>query len=145
MLLQFTKQLNLIVRNPTFLAVLSIFLLSFIIFYQTWNSLVAIWIRSETFAHGFIVIPISLWVIWQKKQLHPFLHPTQPSWTGLIFTLSNGFLWLLGSLIHALVIQQYALIGMLIGSIWFYLGNEPSKKLLFPLAFLYFMVPLASH
>ena len=102
----------------------------------------SIWARSETFAHGFIVIPISLWLVWQKKELHPYLHPSQPSLTGLTFVLLNGFLWLLSSLIHALVIEQYALIGILVGSIWFYLGNEASKKLIFPLAFLYFMVPV---
>ncbi len=139
---QVINPIKSIIQNTTFLAVFAIFLLSCLIYSQTWEGLVAIWIRSETFAHGFIVIPISLWVIWQKKQLHPYLRPTQPSLIGLIFVLLNGFLWFLASLIHALVIQQYALIGILIGSIWFYLGNETCKKLIFPLAFLYFMVPV---
>ncbi|MEP7183975.1 MAG: exosortase A, partial [Betaproteobacteria bacterium] len=28
------------------------------VFWQTAESIVAIWIRSETFAHGFVVIPL---------------------------------------------------------------------------------------
>ena len=136
------KSTKKIIQNPTFLAISAIFLLTCLIYFQTWSGLVSIWARSETFAHGFIVIPISLWLVWQKKELHPYLHPTQPSMIGLTFVLLNGFLWLLASLIHALVIEQYALIGILVGSIWFYLGNETSKKLIFPLVFLYFMVPV---
>ena len=136
------KSTKKILQNPTFLAVSAIFLLTCLIYFQTWSGLVSIWARSETFAHGFIVIPISLWLVWQKKELHPYLHPSQPSLTGLTFVLLNGFLWLLASLINALVIEQYALIGILVASIWFFLGNETSKKLIFPLAFLYFMVPV---
>jgi len=104
--------------------------------------MVDIWIRSETFTHGFFVIPMSLWLIWQNKALHGHLHPIKLSYLGLIFVLLNGMLWLVGSLINALVIEQYALIGMLIGSLWFYLGNDTSKKLSFPLFFLYMMVPV---
>ncbi len=131
-----------LLRHPTVLALLTISGLTGLIYWQTWQSLIDIWIRSETFAHGFIVIPVSLWLVWQNKAIHPYLYPGKPSWLGLIFLLANGFLWLLGSLIHALVIQQYALVGILIGSIWFYLGNAATKKLIFPLVFLYFMVPV---
>ncbi len=136
------SSLKTIARHPAFIGVSSIFLLTVIIFFPTWKSLVDIWTRSETFAHGFIVIPISLWVIWQNKALHNQIIPKGPSWLGLGFTAVNGFVWLLASLIHALVIQQYALVGILIGGIWFYLGNETTKKLIFPLTFLYFMVPV---
>lgn len=136
------KPIKSIILSPAFLGVFSIFLLTWLIYLNTWESLVDIWVRSETFAHGFIVIPISLWIIWQKKEIHPYLYPTKPSWAGLSFLLLNGLLWLLASLIHALVIQQYALVGIIIGGIWFYLGNEATKKIIFPLAFLYFMVPV---
>ncbi len=128
--------------NTTVRIVIAIFLLTVIFYYPTWTSLVSIWTRSETFAHGYIVIPVSLWLIWQNKAIHPYLFPGKPSGWGLLFLLANGFLWLLASLINVLVIQQYALVGILIGAIWFYLGNETSKKLIFPLAFLYFMVPV---
>lgn len=104
--------------------------------------MVSIWVRSETFTHGFFVMPASLWLIWQNKPLHPHLYPNQPSLLGLGFILINGFIWLLASLTHTLVIQQYTLVGILIGSLWFYLGNKVTRKLLFPLAFLYFMVPV---
>ncbi|MCF7972071.1 MAG: exosortase A [Methylococcaceae bacterium] len=128
--------------NKTALYLSAILLLSISLYFATWNAMVAIWMRSETFTHGFFVIPMSLWLIWQNKSLHGHLHPIKPSYSGLIFLLLNGMLWLVGNLINALVIEQYALIGMLIGSLWFYLGNDTSKKLSFPLFFLYMMVPV---
>lgn len=137
--LETTKKLA---TNTTVRIVFAIFLLTVVFFYSTWASLVSTWTRSATFAHGYIVIPVSLWLIWQNKAIHPYLFPGKPSIWGLLFLLANGLLWLLASLINALVIQQYALIGILIGAIWFYLGNKTSKKIIFPLAFLYFMVPV---
>lgn len=121
----------------------TITILSVIIFFNTWQSMVNIWIRSETFSHGFIVLPTSLWLIWKNKASHNLLlNPDKVSWLGLAFAVANGFLWLIASLMNVLVVEQYALVGMLIGAYWSFLGNEPSKTIVFPLAFLYFMVPV---
>ena len=35
--------------------------------WRTAASIVAIWWRSETFAHGFIVVPICLWLAWRRR------------------------------------------------------------------------------
>ena len=32
--------------------------------WRTMASIVAIWIRSETFAHGFIIAPMCIWLVW---------------------------------------------------------------------------------
>ncbi len=29
--------------------------------------MVAIWLRSDTFAHGFLILPICLWLVWRKR------------------------------------------------------------------------------
>ena len=122
--------------------IISILLISVVIFFDTWKSLVEIWIRSDTYAHGFLVIPGSLWLIWQNKSLHPYLHPTKPSLLGVIFIILNGVFWLFAAMTQILVIQQLALVGMLIGAYWFYLGNNTVKQFIFPIVFLYFMVPV---
>ena len=133
-------------NKVTFLTyTISILLFSFIIFFDTWKSLVEIWMRSDTYAHGFFVLPASLWLIWQNKSLHAHLYPTKPSFLGASFILLNGLLWLFSSIIKTLVVQQLALVGMLIGGFWFYLGNSTTKKLIFPLVFLYFMVPVGEQ
>ncbi len=116
------------------------------IFYSSWESLVSIWLRSDTYAHGLIVFPVSIWLVWRNKPCHAgILNPQSRSWLGLLFLISNGLLWLMASIIDVLVIQQYALIGILVGSLWFWLGNKASQSILFPLVFLYLMVPVGEN
>ncbi|HEX7971153.1 MAG TPA: archaeosortase/exosortase family protein, partial [Thiobacillus sp.] len=35
------------------------------VFWPTFHSMVAVWARSETFAHGYLIFPISAWLIWR--------------------------------------------------------------------------------
>ena len=37
----------------------------FLIYFDTARSIVSIWNSSETFAHGYIILPISLWLQYQ--------------------------------------------------------------------------------
>ena len=34
---------------------------------STVESIVAIWARSETFAHGYLIVPIVLLLVWQRR------------------------------------------------------------------------------
>ncbi|TVO73574.1 exosortase A [Sedimenticola selenatireducens] len=111
------------------------------IFYETVWSMVSIWYRSETFAHGFIILPITLWLIWEKRKVLSTLHPV-PEYRVLVLLSGAGFLWLLGYLVSALVIQQLALVSLIIFSIWVVLGNRITWLISFPLAYLFFAVPM---
>jgi len=123
--------------------VLTIILIAAVIglFYETAWSMVSIWYRSETFAHGFIIIPITLWLIWEKRSTLQQLTP-QPEYRVVLLLVGGGFLWLTGYLADALVIQQLALVSILIFGIWTLLGNRIAWVLAFPLAFLFFAVPM---
>ena len=111
------------------------------IFHETAWSMVSIWYRSETFAHGFIILPITLWLIWEKRKFLSNLSAT-PEYRALILLAGSGFVWLLGYLVSALVIQQLALVAMLITSVWVVLGNRITWMISFPLAYLFFAVPM---
>lgn len=127
-------------RNNILLSLVAILLFSGLIFFETWQSTVDIWMRTGTYAHGFFVLPASIWFVFIKRDNLASLK-VQPSWLALAFLVLNGMFWLMGDLIDALVVEQFALVGLLIAVIWFYVGNEVSKAILFPLLFLYFMVP----
>ncbi|MCW8882507.1 MAG: exosortase A [Sedimenticola sp.] len=111
------------------------------IFHETAWSMVSIWYRSETFAHGFIIAPITIWLIWEKRSQLSRLSAV-PEYRVLILLAAAGFIWLLGYLVSALVIQQLALVALLIFSIWAVLGNKISWVISFPLAYLFFAVPM---
>ena len=53
-------------RTPILAASLAV--MGIVVFYwSTAASAVAIWARSETFVHCFIVVPISLWLAWRRR------------------------------------------------------------------------------
>ena len=83
--------------------------LVFAVFWQTTASMVEIWRRSETFQHCFVVIPIALWLVWDKRSQLSVAAP-KPFWLGFLSIALFGCLWLFGVLSAAQVISQFALI-----------------------------------
>tara|TARA_R110002072_G_scaffold84388_25_gene191495 strand:+ start:9200 stop:10726 length:1527 start_codon:yes stop_codon:yes gene_type:complete len=112
-----------------------------LIFHQTAWSMVYIWSRSETFAHGFLILPISLWLIWTRRDLLVSINPQPAWWVGLLL-LPIGFGWLLAWLVDVAVIQQLALVAMLIVGSWAIMGHRLGMVMAFPLFFLFFAVPI---
>lgn len=110
-------------------------------FYVSVSSMVAIWIRSETYAHCFLILPIALWMIWQRKE-RVYQSITRPSLWAIVPLLLSGLAWYLAVLVDVLVVQHFALIGMLISGVWMLLGSAASWQMAFPLAYLFFMVPV---
>ncbi len=126
------------------IALILVTLCSVGLFFETWASIVSIWMRSETFAHGFLVLPISLWLVWTRKEHYRSLYP-QFSLLGLGFISACGFMWLAADLANVLVIRQWAVVGMLVGGCWAVLGNRVAGQIMFPLLFLFLMVPFGEE
>ena len=124
-------------------AILSVFLLIFIlgIFYQTTFSMVSTWIRSETYTHGFLILPITIWLIWRKRKVLSYCQP-ESTFLALIPLSLVGVIWMLGSLVDVLVVQQLALVAILVLGFWVVMGTRLCKLFMFPLAFLFFAVPM---
>lgn len=124
-------------------AVLCAFLLIFIvsIFYQTTFSMVSTWIRSETYTHGFLILPITFWLIWRRREVLS-CYQLKANYIALIPLSLAGVVWMLGNLVDVLVVQQLALVAMLILGLWVVIGSRLCKMLMFPLAFLFFAVPM---
>lgn len=109
-------------------------------YWGTAAAMVDIWLRSETYTHAFVVPPITLWLIWRQRAL---IHAEQPR-TSLLLTLPvafTTFAWLVGELTAVNALTQFALVATLVLAIMALLGIQVSKRLAFPLAFLFFSVP----
>jgi exosortase A len=110
------------------------------IHHETAASIVTIWIRSETYTHGFLVVPICLWLVWRERAVIAAT-PIAPWWPGLAFVAAAGALWLLASSADALGLQQFALAFMLQAAVITVVGLRMTRELAFPLVFLLFAVP----
>jgi len=108
--------------------------------WQTAASMVAIWSRSETFAHGFVIIPIFLWLVWRDRAKLAAT-PAKPWWPGLVIVFLAGAVWSVNSIADVLVFQQLALAVMVQAAIVSVVGLRVARILAFPLAFLLFAVP----
>jgi|SRR5882672_5490174 len=103
--------------------------------------MVSIWANSETFAHGFVVLPIVLWLVWRLRDRLAMLSP-RPDWRAWPLVALAGCAWLAGSFGEVNAMSQAALIAMLVLAVPAVLGREVARTLLFPLAFMFFCVPV---
>lgn len=110
------------------------------IYWPTALGMVEIWWRSGTFTHAFLVLPISLWLVWRLRQPLAALTPQATPWLALAL-LGAGGLWLLGELAAVNAATQFALVSMLVLSVPMLLGMPLTRAIAFPLLFLYFCVP----
>ena len=112
----------------------------FLFYFDTARSIVSIWNSSETFAHGYIILPISLWLIWRRRDSFKHLTPT-PYWPALLAIAACGFGWLLAELGGVQVVRQYTFVAMIPLAAVAMLGLRISKILAFPLAYMMLAVP----
>jgi len=111
------------------------------VYWDTAASIVAIWWRSETFAHGFLIVPISLVLIWIRRREIARLEPA-PDALGLLLLAGAGLAWLVAWAGQVQVVQQYALTVMIPASVVAVAGRRVARALAFPLGFLFFGVPV---
>ena len=122
------------------MAIVMAFVAPFLIFFSTAKSIVAIWNSSETFAHGYVILPISLWLIWRRRANFVLMQPT-PWWPALGLLLLIGFGWLLARMGEVQVVMQYAFVAMFPVIGLAVLGRRLAWSLAFPLLFLLMAVP----
>src|SRR5450830_652133 len=125
---------------PVIILIVVVLAAPLLIFRDTLLSMVAIWDRSETFTHQYLILPISLWLVWRQRSELQGLAPT-PYLPALILLALCGFGWLLGDLSDVQVVKQFALIGILIATAIALLGLRISRVIAFPLFFLLLAVP----
>src|SRR5919106_589309 len=90
---------------------------------STAMSMADTWNRNETFAHGYIVPLISVWLAWRKRDELASVLP-RPSWWALAPIALTGFAWLLGELAAVNVLSQLALTAMFVLTVVTVLGKE---------------------
>lgn len=111
------------------------------VFWPTLFSMIEVWDRSETFTHGYLIFPISAWLIWRQRDVLAQIRP-RSDLRGLILLAAAGTGWLLADAGSVNVVAQYAFIVMLIAAVWTLLGWTFVWAAFFPLMFLFFAVPV---
>jgi exosortase A len=111
-----------------------------VLYRDTAAVMVGIWWRSETFAHCWLVLPISLWLIWRQRARLAALTPHAQPWVLVPLVLVALF-WLVSEVVVVNAATQFAMVTMLVLAVPAVLGFEVASTILFPLLFLFFGVP----
>lgn len=113
-------------------------------FHSTLSGLLNVWARSEDYSHGFLIIPISLYLIWRKRQELATLK-IYSSKSGLAIIVTSLFLYLFSILGGIATLASVAMVFTIFGIVIYLYGYEVTKRLAFPLFFLFFMIPVPSQ
>ncbi|MGH8597069.1 MAG: archaeosortase/exosortase family protein, partial [Gammaproteobacteria bacterium] len=99
------------------------------------------WSTAETYAHGFLIPPLTMYLLYQMRgELATIERRT--CWWALPVLAACGAVWLVGELTDLQVLHQLALIGIVLSVILLLLGWTFFNAALFPLCFLLLAVPL---
>ena len=99
------------------------------------------WATDDNYSHGFLIVPIALYLAWERRQRLAELVP-RPSVSGLLIVLASVAVLAAGTLGAELFLTRVSMIGVLAGAIVFLYGWRHLATLAFPVAFLLLMVPL---
>lgn len=124
------------------LAAAALVVVSFVaLFFEVGRKLVADWATDDNYSHGFLVVPVVLFLAWERReQLSSAAR--RPSGLGLVAVLGSLVLLAAGTLGAELFLTRVAMVGVLAGLVLFVFGWTHLRLLAFPLAFLLLMIPL---
>jgi exosortase len=105
------------------------------------SSLVSQWASDDDYSHGFFVIPLAAFFAWERRGALARAE-SRPGVEGLLLVGVSLLAFMAGILGAELFLTRSSLIGVLAGTVLFVWGREHFRILLFPLAFLLFMIPL---
>ncbi|MBI3774862.1 MAG: exosortase A [Gammaproteobacteria bacterium] len=109
-------------------------------YWATLASIVSIWSHSASFTHGFLIVPVVVYLVWQQRTELQVLTP-QLAPPALLFLGTLVLLWCAAHLLVINVAQHFSVVMMIPATLWFLLGGTVMRRLAFPMAYLLFAVP----
>ncbi|MES1981077.1 MAG: exosortase A [Pseudomonadota bacterium] len=110
------------------------------VYRETAWSLVVLWQSSETYAHGYIIYPVSLFLIWREREYLRSLKP-QPNAPAIAALVVLACGWTVAQSAGVQVIAQYMFVAMIPILVTAILGWRVARAIAFPLAFTLLAVP----
>jgi exosortase A len=126
--------------TPTLLAMSVGLVALFALYFSTIASAVNLWNTSSAYNYGYLILPISLALIWgERRELARNL--PAPTFWGAGMAAAFAAAWLLAELLDINEGRHIAFVGMIQGLALALLGWRIYRFLAFPLLYLFFLVP----
>ncbi|MEO8300266.1 MAG: exosortase A [Rhizomicrobium sp.] len=125
-------------------ALAGLLLLTLVAFRSSVAAALTVWWVSPTYSHCYLIIPIALWLGWEKRAALAALSPAlMPQ--ALIALPVLTLMWWMGELAAINEVQQYAVVGMMQALIIALLGINVVRVIWFPVFYLLFLVPTGEY
>ncbi len=115
----------------------------FWLYAATWLGMAQKYATSGTYAHGFLILPLSIWMIFQKKERF-YGVPINYQVAALPVLVLLSLAWLMAGLAFVGIIQQLCFVLMLICLFVFCFGYKMALAFCFPLIYLLFAIPFGN-
>lgn len=126
-------------RYKTLLFISLIFLLTYIpTFIWMWDRW---WARDSYYSHGILVPFVTGFLIWQKREELKKIKIQESPW-GLRLIILGIIIHMISAVFRIYFSSGFSMLIVLCGFILYFFGTEVFKKVWFPVAFLFFMMPL---
>ena len=99
------------------------------------------WQQVPDYSHGFLVAPLAAYFAWERRDALART-PIEPSWWGLVPLLLGVLALAVGRLGVELMAMRTSVVLTVNGLVLLLMGREVYRVLVFPLWFLFLMVPL---
>ncbi len=109
--------------------------------FSAFTSMAEVWYRDPNYSHGFLVPLISGYIVYRKAGILKDT-PVVPDNRGILVVLAALLLFVAASLGTESFTMRVSLVVVLAGLVLFLFGREVFRIAAFPLAYLFFMVPL---
>ncbi len=112
-----------------------------LLFSSTLAWLVYNWMNNSYYSHGFLVPLISGFFLWRRRDAFG-REGREPDTLGLIPLALGLVAFLIAQVWQAYYLSSFAFVVLLSGLALYFLGDKATRRIVFPLAFLLFMIPL---
>lgn len=125
-----------------FLAAAAIVLATFVwMFWPTLAELAQVWEQEPDYSHGYLVVPISLLLLWMRRDRFP-QNARVPGWMGLGLIALSIIVVNAGQRFFLTPLAGWAMVLWVAGACWLLAGRRVFVWALPAIVFLLFMVPL---
>ena len=116
----------------------------FITYLPVWEGLLSTWSHSDEYSHGFFIIPLSLFILWKKKNILARITPSPSAW-GLAIIIISLLLYILADLAEISTVASFSMVPLLTGVTIYFYGFKILKECIFSLFLLLFMIPVPAQ
>ncbi len=114
------------------------------VYWQSIDNMVGVWAQSKTYEHCYLIIPISLWLVWQKKS-QVLNTSADIAFLPALMLILPSLLWIVGRTAGIAFFEHIAAVTSLQLILWALLGNQLAKVLAFPIIYLGFCIPFGEE